>query len=83
MVRNKDKNFLIGVIITVIVLCTCIGLSIHKAGNNLVKTYRETNHLEVSFNLNMQNLRSASDDEKNKFQSLTIDDIKNYIIVIM
>lgn len=78
MTRNKGKNILIGIIVTVIVFCTCISLSIHKAGENLVETYKETNPLEISFSLNMQNLRHASDDDKNNFQSLTIEDIKNY-----
>ena len=78
MIRNQGRNILIGVIITVITICTCVGLSIHKAGTNLVNTYTKTNPLAVSFNLDMTTLRNASDDEKNNFQSLTIDDIKKY-----
>lgn len=76
--RNRGKNILIGIIITVITICTCIGLSIYKAGTNLVTTYKETNPLAVSFNLDMGTLRNASDDEKNSFQSLTVEDIQNY-----
>ncbi len=78
MTRNIGKNILIGVIITVLTLCTCIGLSIHKAASNLVDTYIEKNPLEVSFSLDMSTLRNAADDEKTNFQSLTVDDIKKY-----
>ena len=78
MIRNKGRNFLIAIIITIITLCTCIALAIHQAGVNLVQTYKDTNHLSISFSLNMNELRNASDDDKTNFQSLTIDDIENY-----
>lgn len=76
--RSKGKNILIGVIITVITAATCISLAIHSAGENLVKTYMNKNPLEVSFNLNMQNLRGADDSTKTSFQSLEIEDIQKY-----
>ena len=76
--RNKGKSILTGIIITVITICTCIGLSIHKAATNLVNTYIEKNPLEVSINLDMSKLREASDDDKTSFESLTIDSIKKY-----
>lgn len=78
LTRNKGRNILIGIIITVITTCTCVALAIHKAGNNLVSTYTETNPLAVTFNLDMSKLRSASDTTKSSFQSLTVDDIKKY-----
>lgn len=78
MIRNKGKNILIGVIVLVITMCTCVGLAIHKAGDNLVETYKETNPLAVSFNLDMGTLRNASDDDKNSFSSLSIEDIEKY-----
>lgn len=78
MTRNKGKNILIGVIITVITICTCISLAIHKAGNNLVLSYKNTNPLAISFNVNMHELRNASDEDKNNFESISIDDIKEY-----
>ena len=53
MLRNKGRNFLIGIIITIITLCTCIALAIHQAGVNLVQTYKDTNPLSISFSLNM------------------------------
>ena len=76
--RNKGRNILIGIIITIITICTCIALSINLASNNLVDSYIKTNPLEISFNVDMNSLREATDDEKNNFQSLTVDDIKNY-----
>ncbi|MBO5138901.1 MAG: ABC transporter permease [Bacilli bacterium] len=79
MIRNKGKNTLIAVIMTIVILCTCVGLSINSAGENLVQIYKKTNPLEVSFKLDMQSLRGASDDVKNSFQSITIDDINEYV----
>ena len=76
--RNKGKNILICTIITVITICSCIGLSIYKAGKNLVNNYVKTNPLEISFSIDMQKLRNASDDEKNSFKSLTVENIKEY-----
>lgn len=78
MIRNKGRNILIGIIITIITLCTCIALAIHQAGVNLVQTYKQTNPLAISFSLNMNELRNASDEEKNDFQSLTVDDVNTY-----
>ena len=76
--RNKGKNILICIIITVITICSCIGLSIYKAGENLVSNYTKTNPLEISFSLDMQKLRNASDDDKNNFKNLTVESIKEY-----
>lgn len=76
--RSKGKNILIGIIITVITTCTCISLAINKAASNLVNSYKTKNPLEVSFNLDMSNLRSATDSEKENFKSLTVDNIKSY-----
>lgn len=78
MLRNRGKNILIGIIITVVTLCTCIGLGIYAAGKNLISVSKDTNPLAVSFNLDMSKLRTATDDEKKDFESLTIDDVKNF-----
>lgn len=78
MMRNKGKNILIGIIITVITLCTCIGLAIHTAGDNLISVYKNTNPLAVSFSLDMATLRNADNEEKLAFQGLTVDDVKKY-----
>lgn len=78
MIRNKGKNILIGIIITIVTLCTCIALAIHQAGNNLVQTYKDTNPLSISFSLNMNELRNASDDEKKGFTALTTEDVEKY-----
>lgn len=78
IIRSKGRNILICIIITVITTCSCIGLSIYKAGSNIVTTYKKTNPLEVSLNLDMQKLRNSSNDEKSNFKGLTVEDIKNY-----
>lgn len=78
MLRNKGKNILIGIIITIITLCTCIALAIHQAGSNLVQTYKDTNPLSISFSLNMNELRNASDEAKSEFSSLSVEDVLTY-----
>lgn len=78
IIRSKGKNILIGIIITVVTICTCIGLAIHEAGDNLLKTYKKTNPLAISFNLDMNSLRNADDDTKTNFEGLTVADIIEY-----
>lgn len=78
MLRNKGKNILIGVIITVVTICTCVGLAINKAGSNLVNTYKSSNPLTVSFNLDMVSLRGEDDSEKSSFESISVEDVLEY-----
>ena len=78
MLRNRGKNILIGVIITVTSICTCIGLAINKAGNNLVKSYKDSNPLAVSLNLDMSSLRGEDDSTKSSFESITVEDVIKY-----
>ncbi len=76
--RNKGRNILIGIIITVITASSCIALAINKSGNLLVNSYKNSNPLEISFSLDQQQLRSLDDNAKNNFIMLTVDDIEKY-----
>ncbi|MEI3529925.1 MAG: ABC transporter permease [Bacilli bacterium] len=76
--RNKGRNILIGIIITVITASSCIALAINKSGNLLVDSYKNSNPLEISFSLDQQQLRSLDDNAKNNFIMLTVDDIEKY-----
>ena len=76
IVRTKGRNLLIGIIITVITLGSCIAITINKSGHNLVETYKNTNPLEVTLSIDTMSYRNASDDVKNNFQLLTVDKIE-------
>ncbi len=73
--RAKGRNVLIGLIIMAITLGACITITINKSGNALVDTYRETNPLEASLNLDTMSYRNATDEEKETFELLTVDTI--------
>lgn len=76
--RNKGRNTLIGIIITVIVASSCIALSINTSGNKLIDNYTNKNQLEVSFRLDMRSFRENKTDDSTKVDALTVDDIKKY-----
>ena len=76
IVRNKGRNLLIGIIITVITLGSCIAITINKSGNNLVETYKNTNPLEVTLSIDTMSYRDASDDSKEEFELLTVTKIE-------
>ena len=71
--RKKGKNILIGIIITIITISSCISLTINKSGKLLVDSYKEKTPLEVSFQLNPMNLKEASDEDKENFKALDIE----------
>ena len=48
MTRRKGKNILIGIIITIITISSCISLTINKSGNLAIKNPR---HLKYPSNL--------------------------------
>src|SRR5574344_714817 len=76
IIRSKGRNILIGIIIMIVTIGSCIAITINKSGNALVKTYKNSNPVEVRFNLDMMNYRSAKDVKKESFEILDIDFIK-------
>lgn len=48
VIRNKGKSILIGVIITVIMLSSCIALAIHRSAELLIDSYRDNNPIQVT-----------------------------------
>lgn len=76
MIRRKGKNILIGIIITIITISSCISLTINKSGKTLVDSYKKASPLEVSFELNPMDLRQASDNDKTNFKTLDVDLVK-------
>ncbi len=73
--RAKGRNVLIGLIIMAITVGACITITINKSGNALVNTYKESNPLEVSLNLDAMSYRNATDEEKEAFELLDVDTI--------
>jgi len=75
IVRAKGRNVLIGLIIMAITVGACITITINKSGNALVNTYKESNPLEISLNLDAMSYRNATDEEKEAFELLNVDTI--------
>lgn len=75
IVRAKGRNVLIGLIIMAITVGACITITINKSGNALVSTYKESNPLEISLNLDAMSYRNATDEEKESFELLNVDTI--------
>ena len=75
IIRSSGRNILIGIIIATIMVGSFITLTINKSGNNLVNSYKNSNPLEVSFNLDVMDFRNAGDNTKEEFELLTLDDI--------
>lgn len=73
--RAKGRNILIGLIIMAITVGACITITINKSGNALVNTYKESNPLEISLNLDTMSYRNATDEEKEAFELLDVDTI--------
>lgn len=88
IIRNKGRNFLIGIIILVIAAASTVTLAIRNTASNLVKDYEESNDIiaTISFNRNQlsQNFEGGEDALKsnieafNNIESFTLEDIKNY-----
>lgn len=78
VLRFKGRNILIGIIITIITISACVALSIKNSSNTLIESYKDSNDLSVSFTLNPMNLKDATEEEKEEFESLTIDSIEKY-----
>jgi len=86
--RNKGRNILLGIIITVIACASAITLSIKNSASNLVDSYTDSYDLEATIGMNreklMGNFRPGSENSDtnsemfNNITMFTIDDIKNY-----
>ena len=86
--RNKGRNILIGIIITVIACACTIALAIRNTANMTVEEYQNANDIvgSISFDRQslMENFKGGEDATKNNIEafnnveSLTIDSINNY-----
>lgn len=86
IIRCKSRNIIIGIIAMAITVATCVALTINASGKTLINNYEAGNDLEVSFTQDMSAIRkqatdsssTSSSDTTNKFEALTVKEIKNY-----
>lgn len=78
IIRRLGRNVLIAIVITIITIGSFVALAINNSGNELVESYKNNNPLIVNFTLDTMTLREASDDEKEAYKAITVEDIENY-----
>ena len=88
IIRNKGRNFLIGLIILVIACASTVTLAIRNTANNLVKNYEDSHDIIATISFDRQkltsNFKGGEDAQKgnieafNEIQALTYDDVIKY-----
>ena len=78
VIKSKGRNIMIGLIITVITIGACVSLIINKSGNALVDNYKSNNLIEVTLKLDSMTLKDATDEEKESFNVLELDDYESF-----
>ena len=87
--RTKVRNILIGIIITIIALSSCIALSIKNSAVKLIESYQNSYEVEAQLNLNRDSMRQAAKTESStsgttaadfmsKVPQLTVDLVNTY-----
>jgi len=83
--RSKGRNILIGIIIMVIAVSSCIALSIRNSANEVVSKQKESFAITATVGINRETMRtnsqSSGTDMKTLMESipsLTVDQLKNY-----
>lgn len=87
--RNKGRNILIGIIIMVIALSSCVALAIMNTSSKLIESYQNKYDITATIGVNRSNMmkdfNSTSDTNKddlvekfNNISSLTTDEIESY-----
>lgn len=64
--RNKSRNILIAIIITVISAACAITLAIRNSANKIVEAYENKYEVEASIGMNRQNLMESLKGEETK-----------------
>lgn len=90
ILRNKSRNFLIGIIIVVISCASAVTLAINSSSNSLIESYKEKYQVEATIGFNRQNMMQefnpndseTSKEEMNEVFSnandISIEDIEKY-----
>ena len=90
IVRNKGRNFLIGIIILVIACTISITLAINNSSNSLIESYKSKYEIEATLDVNRDNMmgnfnpedRTSSREEMSEMFSsarkVSVEDIESY-----
>lgn len=92
IIRNKERNILIGIIILVISCASAVTLAIKTSASKIINSYEEKNEITGSIEVNRDNVMKNFDPSKenrdsskkeiieefNNLESLSISDIEHY-----
>lgn len=84
MMRSKGRNILIGIIIFVIAISSCIALSIREAAEQAKEDSLENLEITAQITMNRQNMMSGKDSKEDmkeaisSMQALTLDELEQY-----
>ena len=93
LIRNKGRNLLIGIIILVLSIATCITLAIRSSADQLVNSYNSKYDIEATLGMNRDNMmkdftpgEKPTEDEQSEqeklqmpeIESLTVSEIEKY-----
>lgn len=85
IVRSKGRNILIGIIVMIITVSSCIALSIKNSANTIVQNVKDSSIITATLTLDrqalMQDTQASGGDIRTAMSSIsspTIDDIKKY-----
>lgn len=89
IVRNKGRNFLIGIIILVISCAAAVTLAIRNSATSLISSYKDKYEVEATISVDRDNMmkkfdpsdESSRSDMKDAFNSasdISVDDIEKY-----
>lgn len=83
--RVKVRNILIGVIIFIVAVSSCVGLSIKNSSDKLIESYKNSSQIEATLSLNRKNMMKNRDKESvsskdfmQNIEQLDVEDIKKY-----
>ena len=83
--RSKGRNILIGIIIMVIAVSSCIALSIRNSANEVVSKQKESFAITATVGINRESMRTNSQSNGTDMRTLmesipalTVDQLKNY-----
>ena len=72
IIRSKGRNVLIGIIIMIITISSCIAITINKSGNDLVDSYKNSNPIKVTIGLDTMQFRKNGEIEDFEFLDIDI-----------
>lgn len=87
--RSKGRNILIGIIVVVIAVSSCMALSIRNSAEQLIASYENAADIEGELTVNRESMKNEASRQKevnattpqefmNSIERLTVDQIKSY-----